>query len=994
MDADTTSPNKSLADRFTTAPKSCSEPRVAADYDALISKAKEQAHGTLAELLERAAVKEVICGVISGSPYLAQLIRTNPGRLYRILQTDPDRLFDDLVAEVCNNVSGADDRASVMKALRKFKANVALLTGLADLGGVWPVMRVTDVLTECADVALQSAVVFLFRQAVRAGDWIETETDVQAHDSPASHSGYIVLAMGKHGARELNYSSDIDLIIFFDPARATVRDGLEVQSFFVRMTRDLVQLMEERTGDGYVFRTDLRLRPDAGATQAALSVNAALNYYESVGQNWERAALIKARPVAGDIEAGQDLLDQLSPYIWRKYLDFAAIADIHAMKRQVHAFRGLGDITLAGHNVKLGRGGIREIEFFVQTQQLIAGGRQPDLRVRQTLEVLKRLAARGWITEETRDELDHAYRYLRTLEHRIQMVADEQTHELPNNAERLHSFARFAGYEDTDALGAALIPILKTVQAHYGELFEDPPDQPGPGMNLVFAGEDDDPDTLANLSNLGFGNPKQVVAGVRAWHRGRYPAVRSKTGQQLLTEVQPALVKALAETADPDRAFAEFDRFLSALPAGVQLFSILKTNPKLLTLLADIMGTAPRMARILSRRRRLLDAVLDPRTFSVLPDGAEIDQIIETEFEGARDFQDHLDRARIVGNEQMFLIGVRVLTGTINASKAGRAYALLAERLIAALTQVVEDELETAHGGFAGEGTAIVTMGKLGGHEMTASSDLDLILVYEVAEGQLESDGRKPLAPSQYYARLTQRLIMALSAPTAEGLLYEVDMRLRPSGNQGPVATAYESFVSYQAQDAWTWEHMALTRARVITGTAKLKSKVRKTIYDVLVRPRAPDSIARDVEDMRTRILAEKQTDNIWDLKQVRGGLVDLEFVTQYLQLIHAHAHPDVLDQTTTEALRNLTEANCLDPSDGDALMAAARLLHDLGQILRLCLDDAFDPQRAPQGLKDLLARAGDSPSFEALEVKLRDTLATVHGIYRTLISARATPVA
>ncbi len=977
-----------LADLIQSTPLSCGEDRVKADLEELCSLAAgDETLQPLSDLLKKQPVRDLITSIYSGSPYLSGLIRQSPKRLQVLLSSDPAARFHSARDEMVKALEEAHSFDEAMSSLRKFKCEVALLTALADLAGVWPVMQVTSILSETADSTLQSAVRFLFRQAIQSGDWLADTSSDASVQQPDLQSGYIVLAMGKHGARELNYSSDIDLIIFFDPEKARLREGLEAQIFFVRLTRDLVRLMDERTRDGYVFRTDLRLRPDAGATQAALSVDAALYYYESVGQNWERAALLKARPVAGDIEAGDAILHDLSPYIWRKYLDFAAISDIHAMKRQVHAFRGLGEISVAGHNVKLGRGGIREIEFFAQTQQLIAGGRQPELRVRQTLKALKRLEEREWIAPDVRADLERAYQFLRTLEHRIQMVADEQTHELPADETQLLSLARFCSYEDIAELSAAVVPVFEMVQNHYAELFEDDPDSLSPNMNLVFAGEDDDPDTLANLTKMGFNQPQNVVAGVRAWHRGRYRAVSSKGGQERLTEVQPFLIQALSETSDPDRAFAGFDRFLAELPTGVQLFAILKANPSLLKLFADIMGTAPRMARILSRRHRLLDAVLDPRTFSVLPDAAEIDQIIAAEFAGAEDFQEILDRARIVGNEQMFLIGVRILTGTINASKAGGAYALLAERLIRALEGVVDRELVETHGVVKGGGTAVVTMGKLGGLEMTASSDLDLIVVYDFDAGASETDGAKPLAPSQYYARLTQRLITALSAPTPEGMLYEVDMRLRPSGNKGPVATALASFVDYQVTEAWTWEHMALTRARVVSGPDSLKAKVGAAIHEVLVTRRTLSKVTTDVRDMRERILEQKKTDNIWNLKQVRGGFVDLEFIAQYLQLIYAHDHPSVLDQTTVVALRKLMDAGCLAPRDGEALITASRLMHNLGQILRLCLDEDFNPQKAPKGLKDLLARAGDSPSFAALEAKLRDTLAEVHAIYERIVA-------
>jgi glutamate-ammonia-ligase adenylyltransferase len=926
-------------------------------------------------------LRSLLAGIVAGSPYLRNEMARSPTRLEAILATSPEVRLAGLIADLARGLAAVDTVPDAMTALRSFKSEAALLTALCDLGGVWSVAEVTRALSETADAALQGAIRFLFRLAAAKGDWLSGEDE-----APEAGSGYIVLGVGKYGALELNYSSDIDLIVFYDLTRARLRPGLEPQTFFVRLTRDLVRLIDERTSDGYVFRTDLRLRPDAGATQIALSTDAASLYYESFGQNWERAALIKARAVAGDIGAGEEFLAELAPFIWRRSLDFAAIADIHAMKRQIHAFRGFGGIAVAGHNIKLGPGGIREIEFFVQTQQLIAGGRQRNLRARRTLDALASLVAYGWIEKRIAAELADAYVYLRRIEHRLQMVADEQTHVLPDDEDRLERFARFAGYESSAAFAAEMQAVLERVQGHYARLFEAAPELSAEGANLVFAGETDDPGTLAALERMGYARASDVLAAVRGWHHGRYPAVRSPRARELLTEVQPHLVKAFAETADPDRAVATFDRFLAELPGGVQLFSLLKANPALMRLVADIMGTAPRLSRILSRRRRLLDAVIDPRTFAALPVAKDLDALIGAEIALASDPQDVLDRVRVVGSEQAFLIGVKVLSGAINASEAGNAYALLAERLIAALARDVEKELVKAHGQVRGGGAVVVAMGKLGGRELTAASDVDLIVIYDFDPAMTQSDGPKPLAPSQYYARYTQRLISHLSAPTAEGTLYEVDMRLRPSGQKGPVAAQLSTFREYQATEAWTWEHLALTRARVITGPPELRRKVEDAIRDTLVRPRDRAAVARDVRDMRQRIAAEKGTDDIWNLKQVRGGLVDLEFIAQHLQLVGAHTHPDVLDQNTLAAYGKLAGAGLVPPAAAGRLIQATRLIHNLTQVLRLCLEWPFDPSTAPGGLKALLARAGDAPDFPTLEGELRRILADVAQQFSELI--------
>lgn len=940
----------------------------------------------LPSLLERPEVKGLLQTVLAGSPYLKGLIVRDPVRLARLLACDPDAHAAALIDALKPAILAAASEAEAMKRLRDFKSEAALLTALADLGNLWTVMRVTEILTKVADAAVQAAVGYLFVEAVRRGQWL---ADAEAvHEA---RSGYIVLGMGKYGAFELNYSSDIDLIVFFDAPLARVATSIEVPTFFVRLTRDLVRLISEPTRDGYVFRTDLRLRPDPGATQVALSTDAAYHYYETVGQNWERAALIKARPVAGDIASGEALLGQLAPFIWRKYLDFAAIHDIHAMKRQIHAHKGFASIAVAGHNIKLGAGGIREIEFFAQTQQLIAGGRQPDLRTPRTLDALAALAARGWTTTTTARELSECYLKLRAIEHRLQMVADQQTHIVPLEPGALARFARFAGFASVDAFSESLTEILTTVQSHYAALFEKAPELTARASNMVFAGKADDPATVATLAAMGFSQPSTVLATVRAWHHGRARAMRSPRSRERLTEVQPLLIEALAQTADPDAALANFDRFLFDLPAGVQLFALLRNNTALLRLLADIMGSAPRLARILSRRSRLFDAVLDAGSNAPAQDREAYARLLSRQVQPGQPFEVALDEARVFASEQQFLIGVSTLSGVLTAEAAGRAYAALAEAVISLFHSRIVSDIERQHGRFPGGGTAVVALGKLGGREMTANSDLDLIVVYDVPEaamtGALPSDGPKPLPAPQYFARLTQRLVSALTVQTAEGTLYDVDLRLRPSGQKGPLATSLAGFMSYQASDAWTWEHMALTRARVISGGPDVATQVTDAITEVLRRPREAAKTAHDVASMRERIAAEKGCTNPWDLKYVRGGLIDVEFICQYLQLIHAAAVPAVLATDTRAALSRLAAVGILAPADAEVLRSAAGLYSSLIGTLRLMADGPFAPATAPRGLKARLSHVGDAPTFDSLEATVMSMQREVLGVFQRLFT-------
>jgi [glutamine synthetase] adenylyltransferase / [glutamine synthetase]-adenylyl-L-tyrosine phosphorylase len=927
-------------------------------------------------LKARPEVRDLLAAALSGAPYLAALALRDPSLLADCLLRDPDAHLDEAFTELAAAAAVAAGTKEVMVALRRFKRRIALLVGLADLGGVWSTAETIRALTIAAEASLDQAVRFLFRQAHAAGQI-----------SDPAPQGYFVIAMGKLGGRELNYSSDIDIIVFYDADRAGLAEGVEPSAFFVRLTRELVRLLQEHTGDGYVFRTDLRLRPDPGATQVALSTDAGLSYYESFGQNWERAALIKARTVAGDIGEGGDFLDQLSPFIWRKYLDFAAIADIHAMKRRVHAHKGHGKVAVAGHDIKLGRGGIRDIEFFAQTQQLIAGGRHPELRTRGTVETLQELAKGGWIAPEAAAELTQAYFFLRRVENRLQMIEDQQTHRLPDEGDDLRRIALLSGFADTDAFAAALLAELGTVERHYGGLFEKLPPLPEDVPRVIVPGDETDPAAMAALERLGYATPERAMAAVSAWQSGRYPATRSARARERLGEFLPSLLDAFSHTAEPDLALGTFDKVLANMPAGVQLFSLLAANPSLLRLVADIMGTAPRLAAIIGRRPRLLDAVLDPGFFGAVPSPGKLKELVVRALAEAFDYQDALDRARIVGREQGFLIGVRVLSGTISAPQAGAAYATLAETVIDSLAARVEAELVAQHGRMAGGNAAVIAMGKLGSREMTAASDLDLITVYDFTEGSAQSDGAKSLPGSQYYSRFTQRLIAALSAQTTEGSLYQVDMRLRPSGSQGPVATKLSSFIDYQDHSAWTWEHLALTRARVVSGPPELRHVIEQKISEVLCRPRDRAQVAADVSAMRAKIEEEKGTGDIWDLKQVRGGLIDIEFLTQFLQLVSAHEHPEVLDQNTEVALSKLLQAQVITLDDADVLLPAATLYHTLTQVLRLCLDKPFVPDEAPRALKDLLARASEMPDFASLEATLRDTLGAVQDAFDRLVS-------
>lgn len=954
---------------------------------ALLKDLVKQQPGLAEHLAAEGPLRSFILSAFTLSPYLRDIANLKPSLLLDAvaLPLEPqilDAVEDARRAWMPDEAGAVPGEAEVMTRLRHAKRKVAFLTALADLARVFMARDTTAWLTAVADAAVAAAIDHLLLAGHESG-----KLTLKNRENPAEGSGLVVLGMGKHGARELNYSSDIDLVIFYDPDTGILKEPDDAMETYGRMMRRLVRILQERTADGYVFRTDLRLRPDPGSTPLAVPVEAALIYYEGRGQNWERAAFIKARPVAGDLKAGEGFLRELVPFVFRKYLDYAAIADIHSIKRQIHAHKGHGAIAVKGHNVKLGRGGIREIEFFAQTQQLIAGGRMPDLRCRPTEEALKALAAARWIDEQTADELIDCYWFLRDIEHRIQMVHDEQTHVLPETEAELKRIAFMLGFIDTTAFSRALETTLRTVEKRYARLFEKEEGLSSATGNLVFTGQQDDPDTLKTLKALGFERPEAISGVIRTWHYGRYRATQSVEARERLTAMTPDLLKAFGESRRADDALLRFDNFLSGLPAGIQLFSLLGNNPALLDLMVNIMAAAPRLAEIIAERPHVFDGMLDPSLLVELPTRDYLGKRLKSFLSSARHYEEILDRLRIFAAEQRFLIGIRLLTGSIGGAQAGHAFTDLAGLVIDEALKAVTAEMEAAHGRIPGGRVALAGMGKLGSYELTAGSDVDLILLYEHDDDASESDGTKPLDPVRYFTRLTQRLMAALSAPTAEGVLYEVDMRLRPSGNKGPVATRLRSFARYQREEAWTWEHMALSRARMISGDQSLIEEAERIIEEVLAAPRDQAKTVKDVAEMRALIEKEKPPKDIWDLKLIPGGLIDIEFIAQYLALIAPGKGHRVRtnELSTADALKAL--GALIDPNDLDTCLTALKLYTDLSQVIRLCIDGPFEPGNVPAGLTDRVARAAESPDLKTAEAEVKRLSKAVRKVFSRVVA-------
>ncbi|MCB9959418.1 MAG: bifunctional [glutamine synthetase] adenylyltransferase/[glutamine synthetase]-adenylyl-L-tyrosine phosphorylase [Rhodospirillaceae bacterium] len=933
----------------------------------------------------------MLAAAFGGSPHLTRLVLDHPDIVRGFLGAGPDAQFRAEIDATVAALSGPVDREAVMRGLRRMKRRTALVTALADIGGLWTLSACCRALTEIAETALRLACRHLLRVAAGRG-WLTLDNP----EEPEHGSGLIVLAMGKLGAGELNYSSDIDIVVLFDKARVAAADCDQIPRTFLRLTRDLVTIMEERTAFGYVFRTDLRLRPDPAATPLAVSVAAAETYYGSMAQTWERAAMIKARPVAGDPEAGAAFAAFLRRFVWRRDLDFAALDDIHAIKRQIQRHRGHRVVAVDGHDIKVGRGGIREIEFFAQTQQLIFGGRMPQLRTPRTVDALAAMAEAGKLPADVCRRLTDAYWELRRIEHRLQMVDDHQVTALPASAQEIGRLARFLGFADADAFRRHVRAVLGTVEEIYSGLFEDrlgggEPDALGGLMGPPDSG--DDTATAATLADLGFQNPEGAMSLARVWLSGRYRATRSPRARSLLQDLLPTLATAFGRTASPDMAWRRMDEFLSRLPAGVQLFSMFAANPRLLDLVATILGTSERLANHLALSPAQLDAVLDPDFFEALPDLDALAADLTERLDPNADYEDMLDGLRRWTNDQRFRAGIQMLLGLSDPADDGaRFLSDVAQVALDALADRVQAAFEERHGGFGGRRLAIVAMGKLGSREMSVRSDLDLIMIYDPpAEPLAESDGAKPLAAPLYYQRLIQRLISAITAQTAHGTLFEVDMRLRPSGKAGPLATSLPAFAKYQAEDAWTWEHQALTRARVIHGSADLAGRIGQVIADAIAKPRDPERLRADVADMRGRIDRAQGSDDPWNVKFIRGGMVEIEFIAQYLQLRSAATERPVREGNTAAALEALAEAGHLVPEVAEDLRQCLTIWQRVQAFIRLTHDGAFDPAAATKPLLDGLSRCVfpevDPPlDRAALEERLAALAARAHRHFREIV--------
>ena len=923
------------------------------------------------------------------APYIAQLLSEHEDVPAALLGADAERVLKQCLSQIDAIFSQTDQAArreskeeldsdsdgseldspvqyQVMEDLRRYKRRAHLIIALCDLARLWGWEEVTTAMTQLADSCVRAALSFAaFEQNIY-------------HSAQNPVPGLFVLALGKYGAFELNYSSDIDIIVLYDMDALQIGDKLPEKTM-IRVTQKFVHLLDYLNGDGYVFRTDLRLRPDPRSNAICVSTAMATRYYETLGQNWERAAMIKARLCAGDaICSAQFEADVLGPFIWRRNLDFTAIDDIQAMKRQILAHGKHGKICAAGHHLKLGRGGIREVEFYAQTQQLILGGRHEELHLKRTDEALSMLSQMGYVAQEVADSLLGAYGVLRDLEHRVQLIDDAQTHIAPKEDEARLALARLSGFDDLDGFDAHLISVLHRVHKLYSALFPEKDSLALKEGNLAFTGVEPEPGTLETFHALGYERGEQIWREMAGWLGGRVAATRTERARISLTRLAPRIIKACAQTGLPDTAFFQFADFFTQLRGGASLLALFDSQPKFMSSIIDIMAQAPKLAGQLARQPATIDAMIEP-DFYALDEAALARDYAQLGDEDSADLEDIMNMMRRHVREDHFRICTALLTGKLSTQNAPPIFTSIAQNAAARLVPFVHRDVQRRLPHPGGE-FAIIALGKMGGREMALSSDLDIMTIYLPSE-------EHPLDGHRYFAKLTQRLISALSVATAEGGMFDVDMALRPSGGAGPITVSLKAFDGYYDDKAWTWEFMALSRARIIYASSPdFETVLQQRIKSQLTRARERSKIREDVHDMRLRLLRDKGPRGEWDIKRVRGAMTDIEFCVQYLQLISAHDRPDCLSSSTPLAIKNLMDLSILAPDDGLALLGALELFTAMRQYLAIAIEGVFDPESAPDIVRRGLAIICEQPDFASLERRYQETLLKVSQIYDTYV--------
>ncbi len=916
--------------------------------------------------------------IFSNSSFLSDLIIKNAEFYNELVNGNLDEQFDNILKNI-KDFTG-DSEEVLMKLLRQSRQKAALLLAIAEITTLWDITRTTEELSRFADLTVSKTCEFLLKK-YHDKSFIKLKHPTE----PLKDSGLVVIALGKLGSNELNYSSDIDLCVFYEDEKLEYKGRISIGQFYINLAQDLIRILSERTKDGYVFRVDFRLRPDPGSNPLAVSLKKAEKYYFTVGQNWERAAYTKARFICGDEDSNKIFREFMDRNIWRKHLDFETIEDIHSIKRQIDTKQGLHPQNLYGYNIKLGLGGIREIEFFVQTQQLIWGGRKPRLRASRVIKILYALVREKKITSRTARDLEDAYLFYRMVEHRLQMVADEQTHTLPKNENEMYHIAIFCGYVDTISFLNVLHQKISLVREHYSHLFETSPslasNLPEAQGSLIFTGTENHPDTIDTLRKMGFKNPERVSDMVRGWHHGRYSTTKSKRARAELTKLMPHLFVAFAKSPSPDIAFARFDEFLSNLTEHNQIFSMLYVHQNIMELLADIMGGYPEIAQNIAKNPALIEYVLAPEFYTRLPEKEELQRSLKREIKSAKnDLDEVIEATKNWANDLKFRLGIQLVTKDITTEGLFIGLSNIAETVIRTFMKLVNKEMEAQYGKIANGNFAVIAFGKFGSRELTFNSDLDLVFAYDFEKDNLD------IPATAYYNRMVTKLVTMLSSVTAGGKLYEVDMRLRPLGESGPLASSLESLDNYYNPEkkdgsAWVFEYIALTRARVISNNPAFERKLSKLIRSKLQHKWKSETLLKEAKYIHERFRKTKRQKNIFDIKNAEGGLFDLEFLIRFLQLRNLYKHPKILGQSTVKTINALHKNKLINASEYKVIREAYTLYKEIQNILRITSETEVETYT-----EKLLCNILKIGSVSELHALITDTKQRVKNLFTKLI--------
>ncbi|MCM2358800.1 MAG: bifunctional [glutamate--ammonia ligase]-adenylyl-L-tyrosine phosphorylase/[glutamate--ammonia-ligase] adenylyltransferase [Geobacteraceae bacterium] len=916
-----------------------------------------------------------ICG---SSPFLAGILCRDPlyfTELFRNRLIDIRRDEDAMLAALRAQTGAATSYQEIFPVLRRFKLREILRIAARDLNGLAPLEEVTAELSALAAATLQLAYEVARRTLVA-----EHGSPLMETPSGPRQADLTVLGMGKLGGRELNFSSDIDIIYFYSADRgetAGVPDGqggtrgqISLHAFFVKLAEMITRAISQVTADGFVFRVDLGLRPEGKSGEMAVSLRSAEIYYESWGQSWERSAMLKARPVAGDLELGEQFLRLIEPFIYRRYLDYNLIEDIMAMKQKIDA--SLAREREGEYNIKLGRGGIREIEFFIQALQLVYAGKNPALRRRNTLAALAALRDARLISGEDHTALREAYRFLRTVEHRIQVVQERQSHSLPKKEDELLSLARRCGFLRQNGLHRfrdTLEGHRRQVSAIYGNLFlsrdQRLREEVQPEI-YYFLDRTAAPDLIKDmLAERRFARVDAAYDNLLLLRDGPARARLTERARRLLEKIAPLLLQEIFASPDPDMALANLERFLCAIGPRSTFYALLAENRPILKLLVSLFGISEFLSKIFIAHPELLDSMVARASAASFRERHEMAAELRSLLESAADFEERLDVLRRYRHEQFLRIGMNDIYGKLGQTEITTQLTWLAETCLVAAHELAKAELcryglptwLDPAGGQRQANLAVLGMGKMGGYELNYHSDLDIIYIYD---HQGVTDGEKQLTNHEYFAKLGQKIISILTTQTREGHVYKIDTRLRPSGNAGPLVTSLDSFKNYHREEAQIWERQALTKARVVLGEETLRDSIEEIVRHTVYGAGTDNGAREEIHRLRMRMETEiaRESEGSYNIKTGRGGMVDVEFVVQYLQLKHGRDFPEIRSSNTLTALKGMRACGLLPEEDAAVLLHGYKFLRRLENRLRIIHDYSMNDLGGPVEYLNKLARS------------------------------------